>query len=260
MHESLILQIPPLSEFLIDILIKMALAGLILLVTWIVSKILGSTLFKATSRLGHQVAHQIKRAVSWTIGLIGILVCLQYLGLELTILVAILVLGGVALIVAFRDILLNMASREAITVYNPFKIGDWIQVDEYFGRVVDVNLMNTVLVTLDNEIVHIPNSKIVNSMLVNRTAPGEIRIHVPLTVDNTVDLSKVEEILIEIGNELKDDLAPDSKPEFRVIKIDDRSVQLEFLFKINNPAKSRLITSEVLKRAKNRLDGIQREM
>lgn len=241
-------------SFLYDFLVKMALAGSVLLVTLIVSKILGSVSSKAVSRLGEQVAQQVRRVVSWATWLIGILVCLDQLGLELTILLIVILLGGVMLIVAVRDILLNIAAREALVIYSPFKIGDWVQIDEYFGRVTDINLMNTVLVTLDNEVINIPNSRIVKSTFVNRTNPEGIRIHIPLTLKNAIDFSRFEDILRDIGNELKDELTPYSKPEFRVVKLDDQTLQLEILLRINNPAKSRFIASEVLKRVKSRLE------
>lgn len=99
-----------------------------------------------------------------------------------------------------------------------------------------------------------PTRKIVKSMVVNRTASGKTRTHVPLTVDDTMDLSEVEKILIDLGNELKEELAPDSNPEVRVTSISKHSVKLELLLKITSPAKSRLIASEVQKRAKMKLD------
>jgi small-conductance mechanosensitive channel len=244
--------------FFEDFLTKIALAGAILLVTWIFSKMLASALFKTVSRFGQQAAQQIKRAVSWLVWFIGILVLLNQLGLKLEILLVILILGGIMLIVALRDVLLNIAARETITVYSPFKIGDWIQVDEHFGRVVDINPINTVLVTLDNEVIHVPNSKIVNSVFVNRTTPQGVRIHVPLTLDSSLDLSKAEEIIMEIGREFKEELAPDSEPEVRVVNMNNNKIRLELLLRINNPAKSRFIASEILKKVKMKLDEVQR--
>ncbi|MEM2087957.1 MAG: mechanosensitive ion channel [Thermoproteota archaeon] len=231
--------------------------SVILIATWIVSKIIGGFSSKALSKLSPKVAQQVKSAVTWLIWLIGLLICLDQLGLELTIVLTILILGGILLIVALRDILLNIVSHEAITIYNPFKIGDWVQVDKYFGRIADINWMNTVLITLDNEIVHIPNSRIVKNMVVNGTASGETRIHVPLTVEDTMNLGEVEKILIDIGNELKEELAPDFNPEVRVIAISNHSIKLELLLRITNPAKSRLIASEVQKRAKMKLDELK---
>lgn len=244
-------------EFPYELVMKIATVSVILIVTWIVSKIISGFSSKALSKLSPKVAQQVKSAVTWLIWLIGLLICLDQLGLELTILLAILILGGILLIVALRDVLLNIVSHEAITIYNPFKIGDWIQVGKYFGRIVDINWMNTVLITLDNEIVHIPNSRIIKNMVVNRTASGEIRIHVPLTVEDTMDLSEVEKILIGVGNELKEELAPDSNPEVRVTSVSNQCVKLELLLRITNPAKSRLIASDVRKRAKMKLDELK---
>lgn len=241
-----------------ELLLKLATVGVILLATWIASKILGSFLSKAVGKLSPNVAQQVRRIVTWLVWLIGILIGLDQLGLELTVLLVILTIGGVIFVFAFRDILSNVASREIINAYRPFKIGDWIQVGKFFGRVVDITWMDTILITLDNEMVYIPNSKITKSTVINRTAPGETRISVPLIVDDVLDLSEVEKTLLEIATELKEELAPDSKPEVRVNGINNRTIKLALLLKINNPAKSAFIASEARKRAKIKLDELRK--
>ncbi len=65
-----------------------------------------------------------------------------------------------------------------------------------------------------------------------------------MTVDATLDLFKVEKILMDIGNELKEELAPDSKPEVHVNSLNNQS------------HKSELIASKVRRRAKMKLDEI----
>lgn len=246
------------SEFNIQIpyelLTKLATAGMILFVTWIVSKILGVFLSRAVGRISPNVAPQAKRFISWLVWLTGILISLDQLGLELTILLVILAIGGVTFIFAFKDILSNIASREVITTYRPFKIGDWIQVGKFFGRVVDITWIDTIIVTPDNEMIYIPNSKITKSVLINRTVPGETRISIPFTLNDSLDISEIEKILTETADELKDELAPNSKPEVRVINVNDHVIKLALLLKINNPAKSAIIASEVRKKVKMRLD------
>jgi len=245
-------------QFPLELLVKLATVIVILIATWIVSKILGTFVFKAVGKLNQNVARSAKRIVSWLIWLFGILIVLDQLGLELSILLVIIALGGIIATIALRDILSNVASHEVITTYSPFKIGDWIQVDKYFGRVVDITWMDTVLITLDNEIVHVPNSKITGNIVVNRTAPGGIRISIPFTIDKVLDLSDVEKVLLEIGTELGKELVPDSSPEVRVTSIGNRSIKLALLLRINNPAKGRLIASEVRERAKERIDKIEK--
>ncbi len=238
----------------------MAIFGAILAATWVLSRIFGSLIFKAVAKLSLQVARQSRRIVTWLIWLIGVLVALDQLGLDLTILLVIVALVGVLAIIALRDILSSVASHEAITTYNPFKIGDWIQVDRVFGRVVDLTWINTVLMTPDNEMVYVPNSKIIKSIVINKTIPGGTRISVPFEVNRTMDLSKVERILLEIGSELHEELASESKPEVRVTHITDSFIRLVLLLKINNPAKGKLVASDVRKMAKRRLDELESEL
>jgi len=235
-----------------DLLLKLAIFGAILILTWIATKIVGSLISKAVSKLSENVARQAQRLTTGIIWLIGILVGLDQLGLDLAILVLIVSISGLIVIIALRDILSNIASHEVISTYNPFKIGDWIQVGTYFGRVVDIDWMNTTLVTLDNEILHIPNSKITKSTVINRTTPEGIRISIPLTIDRKLEFSDVEKVLLEIGKELGDELTPNSKLEVRITSISGESIKIELLLMINNPAKRKIIISEVLKKANDK--------
>ena len=113
--------------------------------------------------------------------------------------------------------------------------------------------------TPDNEIVYVPNSKITQSVVTNKTAPGGTRISVTIVVDKTLNLSEVEKALLSIGNELKEELISDSEPEVRMTNLNTQSVKLALLLKINNPAKGKLIASEVRKKAKERFDEMQRK-
>lgn len=240
-----------------ELLLKLAEASIILVATWVVSKILGRFLLKAIGKISLKAAQQVRRIVTWLIWFIGILICLDQLGLELNVLLIILALGVLIWVIAFRDVLLNLASHQVITAYNMYKVGDWIQVGRVFGRVVDITWIDTVLVTPNNEMIYIPNSKIVKSTVTNKTASGEIRISVSLTVNEAVKISEIEKILLEIADELKKELTPDSKPEVRVLNVNNHAIKLALLLKINNPAKSAFIASEVRKRAQMKINELR---
>lgn len=247
-------------QFTTDLLLRLAILGIILIITWIISRILGGFISKALSKLSPRVAQQARRIVTWLTWLIGILIGLSQLGLELTVLLVAVVLGGIIIAIAFRHVLLNLVSYEVIKSYNPFKIGDWIKVGKYYGRVIEITWMDTILMTPDNEIVYVPNSKITQSVVINKTAPGGTRISVTLVVDRALNISELEKILLSIGNELKEELICDSVPEVRITNLNTQSVKLALLLKINNPAKGELIASEIRKRAKERFDEIQRKI
>ena len=240
-----------------DLLLKLGTVGLILVVTWIVSRLLGSFVSKAVGKFGSGVARQARDIVTWLVWIIGILIGLNQLGLELTVLLLIVTLGGIIIAIALRDVLLNVASNGVITSYKPFKVGDWIKVDNCFGRVLDINWMETVLMTPDNETVYVPNSKITQNIIVNKTTPGGTRIAISIVISRALDLSEIEKALLDIGSELKEELIPEFVPEVRVTHLNTQSVRLALLLRINNPAKGKLLASDVRKKAKKRLDAIQ---
>jgi small conductance mechanosensitive channel len=239
---------------MLQLLQRLAIAGVIIALTWLTTKIIGSIISKALGLVSPKVALQVRRVVSAFIWLVGIIQTLDQLGLDLVSLLMIIAMVGLAVITAFRDVLPSTASYDLITTYDLFKIGDWIEVDGYFGRVVNLTWMNTVLLTRDNEMVHIPNSRIIKGNLVNRTVQGGIRVAVPVTVDRSLSLSEVERILLEVGEELNEVLAPDSKPEVRITNLNEDSVKVELLLRISNPARDAFVASEVWKRTLRKLE------
>ena len=243
-----------------ELLLKIALVGLIFLATWIISRILRSLVSKGSGKLSPSMFRQIRRTVTWVTWLIGILLALSQLGLDMTLLLVAAAISGIVLAIAFRNVLSNVISYEVIKLYEPFKIGDWIQVGKYFGRVVDITWIDTVLMTPDNETVYVPNSRITQSIITNKTTPGGTRISVTIVISKALDLSEVEKALLDIGLELKEELISEFVPEVRVTDLNTQSVRLALLLRINNPAKGKLIASRVRKRAKERLDEIQQRL
>jgi len=244
-------QIPP------ELILRLALVALILAVTWVVSKLLSGLISKTFGKINPNEIRQAKRIVFWSTWLTGTLLALSQLYLEVTWLLVAVAIGAVIVVFASRDFLSNVGARETIDVYNQFKIGDWIQVGKVFGRVVDITWNDTILSTVNNETVYIPNSTMTRSVMINRTTQGGIRISVPITVTNSLNFQEIEDTLLGIGADLQDELMPESKPEVRIISIDEHATKLELLLRINNPAKSRIISSEVLKRIKKKLQENQ---
>lgn len=231
-----------------DIIPRLTIVVLILLATFVASKLLGGFAAKSLRKSRPGVARQGKRVTVWVTWLTGIVLALNQLYLELTWLLLLVGIFVIIVIIAFRDTLSNLAARETIYVYNQFKIGDWIQVGKIFGRVTDITWNDTILSTINNEIIYMPNSTVVGSVIINRTTQEGIRISIPLTINNSLNFDKVEQTLLDVGTELQEELVPESKPEVRLTNIGPKTTRLELLLRINNPAKSKLISSEVLKR------------
>jgi len=191
---------------------------------------------------------QIGAWAIWTIGII-IILSLPILQVNTNILLLILGLGGLAVIVAYQDVLGDIGAAQFISNYQAFKVGEWIEVERYYGRVVERNLIHTKLLTPDNEVVVIPNSMLLKNPVVNRTRSGGLRVQVPILVKAGTDLKIVEDKLMKIGEDMKVDLVPDSSPLVRVTELNSDSARLVLMLHIVNPAKRDQVISDVQRRA-----------
>jgi small conductance mechanosensitive channel len=185
---------------------------------------------------------------SWAIWILGVIIILNTLAVPINLLLLLLFLGGLTMIVAYRNILTDMAASQFISTYQPFKVGEWIEVQDYYGRVIERNLIQTKILTPDNEIVVIPNSTLLKRSVINRTRSGALRVQIPVVVSTEIDLAKIEEQLLHIAEEMKVDFLPDTTPQVRVTQVTPQETQLVLLLQIANPAKRDQIISEVQKK------------
>ena len=125
--------------------------------------------------------------------------------------IAVLASVGAALALALKDSLSNVAGGIIILFTHPFVKGDEIQIEDASGVVDFIDIMVTRIHTFDNKIVTIPNSKMINSILINKTREDIVRVDCKFTVSYDSDLAKVRVLLNNIvrdGELLLDEPAP----------------------------------------------------
>jgi len=220
----------------------------IIILTYVSVRIFRVVISRAGGTVPGGLVASLRQIGSWSIWVIGIIVILSQLQVNIQILLVILFLGGIAIIVAYRNILTDFAASQFISNYQAFKVGEWIEVRNHYGRVIERNLIHTKLVTPDNEIVIVPNSTLLRLSIVNRTRSGGLRIQIPVFVKKGTDLKWLEESLVEIGSNMKVDLVPDSAPQVRLHEVTDHGAHLVLMLQISNPSKRDQIISEVQKR------------
>jgi len=229
-----------------------------ILVAFLFLKIFRSVINRTIGRVNSMVALRVQRAGSLIVWTIAIIFILSQFGLDVMILLMMFGLSGLAVVLATKETLSNVLMEYFLIGNRPFDLGDWIRVGEYYGRVVAINPLNTVLATPENERVIIPNSLFSREVIVNQTTEEGIRISIPVTVDRKSDLLKVERKLLAISQDLKRDLVPSRSPIVVVKEIERNLVKLELRLWILNPAKRDMITSEVMKRIKAELCSAMR--
>jgi small-conductance mechanosensitive channel len=122
------------------------------------------------------------------------------LHLEVSFLVAVLGVGGLALSLAAQDTIADIIAGFTILVDRPFRIGDRIEIQEIgtWGDVIEIGLRTTRIRTRDNRMVIVPNSAIGKSQIINYTYPDpQYRIETDVGIAYGTDIETARQVLVE---------------------------------------------------------------
>lgn len=161
-------------------------------------------------------------------------------GVLLTSTVVVGILG-----LAMQDLIANIMSGVSIHVGKPFKMGDWLLVDETYAEVMEVNWRSTRLRTNDETYLDIPNGQIVKNKIHNLTYPTPrhaIRLHIG--IDYSAPPNVVKDVLVRAAHEAKG-VMDTPRPKAFLLRFDDSKITYEIKFFIENHAHFNDITDAV---------------
>lgn len=98
--------------------------------------------------------------VSKIVVVLGVLIALSQIGINLGPLLAGLGVVGFVIGFALQDSLSNFAAGMMILIYRPFDVGDLVEAGGVSGKVSQMSLVNTTVMTLDNQTIILLNGKI----------------------------------------------------------------------------------------------------
>jgi small conductance mechanosensitive channel len=170
----------------------------------------------STSRLNFsQLLQKMLVSVSANVvRILGLLVALSQLGVSLGPVLAGLGIAGFIVGFALQDTLGNFAAGAMILIYRPYDVGDMIEASGVFGKVNAMSLVSTTILTIDNQTLIVPNSKIWGDVIKNVTAQKVRRVDLVFGVSYSDDSPQTEKVLTEILREhpkVLDDPAPTIK-------------------------------------------------
>lgn len=96
-----------------------------------------------------------------------VILALSTLGVNVSAMITALGASLVTIGLALKDSLSNMACGMLIIINKPFKMGDYLEISGYKGTITRIELMFTILVTVDGNVITIPNSKVLSSVIMN---------------------------------------------------------------------------------------------
>lgn len=172
----------------------------------------------------------IASAVSITIILLGVILALGILNLDqaLNSLIAGAGVAGLAIGLAVQGTLSNTFSGIALSVKNDINVGDFIETNGFGGTIEAINLRDTRIRTVDNNLVVIPNNSISGNPYKNYSLTRDLRVVVKTGVAYDSDLHKVREVAKEVI--LKAFPHREAEFEFYYTAFGDSSIDLEIRF------------------------------
>jgi len=149
----------------------------------------------------------------------------QMVGIETTSFIAVLGAAGLAVGLALQGSLANFAGGVLILFFRPFRVGDFIETHEVTGIVQSINVLNTIITTLDNNTAVVPNGMVANNKLINYTKVQARRVDMIVGIGYKEDIDKAKQVIIDV---LKQDelVLQDPPPFVGVMGLGDSSVDL----------------------------------
>lgn len=117
------------------------------------------------------------------------------LGVNVTSLLTIVGAAGLAVGLALKDSLSNFAAGVMLIVFRPFKIGDFVTASGVSGVVDEIGMFSTLLHTTDNQRIVVPNSGVINGIIINASALPTRRIDLLVSISYSANIAQAKELI-----------------------------------------------------------------
>lgn len=124
-----------------------------------------------------------------------VIMTLSKMNVPMTSIIAVLSAAGLAVSLALKENLSNVAGGFILMFSRPFKVGDYIRIEDSEGIVDEISIMYTKLLTIDNKAVMIPNAKVSNSTITNYTVEDKRRLEHHYSIAYSADFDKACEVI-----------------------------------------------------------------
>ena len=146
------------------------------------------------------IASFVTSFISISLTVLLIIISISTLGVDTTSLAALLAAGGLAIGMALSGTVQNFAGGLMLLAFKPFKAGDFIEAQGTSGKVIEVNITATKILTIDNRVVILPNGALSNGVINNFNGRPLRRVEWNVSVSYGVDAKACKEAILAIIN------------------------------------------------------------
>lgn len=165
----------------------------------------------------------IGNLIFWTLRVVLFVTVISKLGIETSSFVAILGAAGLAIGLSLQGSLSNFAGGILIVLFKPFKLGDTIETQGETGKVSEILLFSTKLITATNQVIYIPNAILSNGKIKNYSQLGVRRTDIVLKTSYQSDFNEIKNSLIHFTAH-HESILQEPKPEVLINELSETSI------------------------------------
>jgi len=193
---------------------------------WIVKMIVrNSQRLMEKSKIDASLRSFLKSLIDIVLKILLIISVMSMMGIKMTSFIALLGAAGLAVGMALSGTLQNFAGGVMILIFKPFKVGDFITAQGFSGIVKEIRIFVTVLTTVDNKTIFIPNGPLSNGSMTNFSAQPKRRVDWTFGIAYGDDYDTAKKMLLDMMNDDKR-ILKDPKPFVALGELADNSVNL----------------------------------
>lgn len=199
---------------------------LVLIIGFWIVKIITNLIGKSMIRSGvdEDLIPFLKSLVSVLLKVLLVITAAGVVGVEITAFAALLAGAGLAIGAAMSGTLSHFAAGVMVLIFKPYQVGDLVDIQGVVGHVEEVQVFNTVINTLENKKVIIPNGIATSGIMTNLSANGKLRVDLNVAMPYEEDFDKVKGIIK--GALAKVTMSLPDEPTIEIEKFDENNVLL----------------------------------
>lgn len=208
------------------VLMLLLRAAVLLVVCVVVRRVLLTILDRCLDRGSIEKSFHafIHSAVNILLWFVTIVIVAQSFGINTTSLVALLSIAGLAVSLSVKDSLANLAGGLTILSSKPFKVGDYVEIGDAAGTVLEIGMVHTKLNTVDNCRLVLPNSTVAAAQVRNYSTEPLRRVDLTVGAAYNAPVEQVKAALLKIMEE-HEKVLPDPAPFARLSSYGDSAIE-----------------------------------
>lgn len=224
------------KQYLVPLGIKIAVAVIVLIIgRWII-KLAKNWMAKGLiSKHGDPTLHKFfSNLISVVLNFILIVMIISILGINTSSLVALLASAGLAVGMALSGTLQNFAGGVIIILFRPFKVGDFISAQGQEGIVKEIQIFNTIVLSTDNKVIHIPNGILSTGVMTIFTKEEIRRVDWTVSISYGDDYDKAKAVLLGLCD-ADPRILKEPAPFVEIGQLNDSSVDIKMRVWVKSP-------------------------